>query len=399
VPLRPDQHNPLLPEAEVDRVTIRLYRPSSRKPAALEPVAETPVGFKISQSMVRKALGWAKLDALAQREGRALWSPSKLKDAEDALAELDIASTEHAELARAIETQRATLAVHRTSAQIRACLDRVAPQPTDALAAAGGDHATRVHAIFDALDAALDGAGPAFMLWHHEGRLQAQQERKRRKKRLMDRAVHEVLQFCRAVALGAEPPPPPDSPLHRLVVVYVGDWMLSKQSAGAFAKKEFLRKLARHAIVIVTSEHNTTKKCGICSWDMAHPTKRNGQRHNGTVFCSNPSCASVGRFLHRDVAAAVKLVDRTICGFFMGGQLGPFERVTAGADAASISLFGTLTKPRPGASAAGTWYGMGVLYGHLASSSWVSPFFFLADCLPPYPVGAVVCHLPLLLFV
>jgi hypothetical protein len=342
-------------------------------------VAETPVGFKISQSMVREALGWAKMDALAQREGRALWSPAKLEDAEDALADLDAASSEHAELTRAIETQHATLAVHRTSARIRACLDRVAPQPTAeaAAAAAGGEHATGVHAIFDALDAALEGAGPAFTLWHHEGRLQALQERKRRKRRLMDRAVHEVVQFCRAVALGAEPPPPPDSPLHRLVVVYVGDWMLSKQSAGAFAKKEFLRKLARHAIVIVTSEHNTTKKCGICSSDMAHPTKPNGKRHNGTVFCSNPSCTSVGRLLHRDVAAAVKLVDRTICGFFMGGQLGPFERVTAGADAAPISLFGTLTRPRPGATAAGTWYGVGGLWLHLASCSWVCfPTFF-----------------------
>ena len=132
--------------------------------------------------------------------------------------------------------------------------------------------------------------------------------------------------------------------------------MLALQRAGLFPKKEFLRRLAKCAIVIITSEHNSTARCGVCSAENAHPHKVDGRKHKGTVYCSHPACPAGGMFLNRDVAAAATLVNCFINSFYLGGRIGVFEKSVVGHAAPErISLVGTLTAPRPVAGAAGSW--------------------------------------------
>jgi hypothetical protein len=77
-------------------------------------------------------------------------------------------------------------------------------------------------------------------------------------------------------------------------------------------------------------EHCTTKLCGDCGSEVKHPHKagaKAAQEHKGAVYCPNRACASRGRFMNRDVAAACNIVYRFVCGFLVGGQLAGFSRV------------------------------------------------------------------------
>ena len=140
-------------------------------------------------------------------------------------------------------------------------------------------------------------------------------------------------------------------------MIFVGDWAIGSQSGGVFSQHEFLRRLAKVAIVIVCSEHCTSKLCPTCGSELAHPQKPTGRTFNGTSFCPSPQCASLGRFFNRDVLAAASIVDRILCGFLVGGSLGSYAKPVKGIpkDDTRISLFGALTEPRRVAAAAGPW--------------------------------------------
>ena len=118
-----------------------------------------------------------------------------------------------------------------------------------------------------------------------------------------------------------------------------------------FAFKDFLKHLARRAIVVMCDEHCTTKLCGDCGSEVKHPHKagtRAAQEHKGTVYCPNRACASRGRFMNRDVAAASNIVNRFVCGFLVGGQLAGFSRVESRTTdpTRQLSFFGTLAAAR-----------------------------------------------------
>ena len=247
---------------------------------------------------------------------------------------------------RAIEevfvTQAATLAVHATNEAIRVCLaaaPALNPLEKD-LAVRLATAQARSQAAMAALALALRNAPHVFHLWAHAGRLAELAERKRRRDRLIDRTVSQVLRFAAPPA--ARTPPdgdPPDGRVRaRRAVVYIGDWIVNRQGAGVFAKKLFVRRLARRAIVVVCSEYNTTKLCGHCGTPVLHPKTTGAKTHNGTVFCPDKACPSGGRFLNRDVAAACNIVHRFASGMFVSGQLGCFAESGAGR----ISLSGIL---------------------------------------------------------
>jgi hypothetical protein len=314
---------------------------------------------------------------------------------EERLSLTDPRADEYPALAHAVSTQRLVLSARNSSIELEACLAR--PVVTeDAIAFAR----TRVTNILEGLTAVLRGAGDVFKLWQDKNRVANRQERTRRRQRLYDRLVHEVCLFAApdekngnnnngglapAAAAGGggkgaphEQPPgppaaglPPESPegagppLDRppdpadsLPVVFVGEWAIGWESGGVFSQLEFLRRLAKVAIVIVCSEHFTSKLCPSCGRELAHPNKPTGRTFNGTSFCPAPQCATRGRFLNRDVLAAASIVNRMICGFLVGGSLGSFEKPVTGIPKKSlpISLFGALLEPRPvAAAAAGPW--------------------------------------------
>jgi hypothetical protein len=373
-PLPRGEANPMLRTEDAQRILIRLYRPPP--PATPKPEAKPPkeyAALSLSQAAVRQALGTTKFQQLADKEGRSLWSAARLEDEKLNCATMDPEADEHCDLQRAVTTQEQTLETHAVGKQIDACLEQAAANPATA-----GVH------LLDALACALDGAEAAFALWNHPGRLAALQEAKRRRNRLLDRAVHEAVTF--AAERQPPPPPPPTKPptkppdkapdkappdkesdqppdkapvaLERWVVILIGAWVLDKQRAGLFPKKEFIRRLSKRAICIITSEHNSTARCGVCSAENAYPKKMDGRKHNGTVYCSNPHCPAGGTFLNRDVAAASTLVNCFTNSFYLGGRVGVFEKsVVDHAPATPISLFGTLTAPRrpEAATAAGSW--------------------------------------------
>jgi hypothetical protein len=313
---------------------------------------------------VHEALGVQKLKRQAHEHGLSRWTTEDYRDKDLELLAMDPQDEKRGALARALETQDALLAVHRTNARVRACLTRPPPDPPDPPAPAGGSSTSNV---LDAMEAALAGAHAAFMLWQHPERILALQERKRRRKRMLSRAVDDVIRFARAAQrVPVEPPPPPlakppdgaqapaPPPVVRVPVVVVGDHAVSGASHGSFPMTACMRLLAKQAAVLVVSEFRTTKLCGFCGCAMAHPRKTNGRLDHGTVYCPDPACFSGGRFLNRDVAASSNIVERFITEFYLGGQLGCFDQAEAVAkDAPRLSLFGTLTTPRPAAGGPG----------------------------------------------
>jgi hypothetical protein len=356
------------------------------------------------------------IDDLARREkqqGLTAWSPKFMAEQECQLLLADPREDKYAALVRAVDTQQLVQAIHATTTRLQACLARPLPDDDEAAATRA-----RAKNIIDGLTVVLAGAQEVFMLWQHKARLANRQERARRRNRMLDRVVYETCQFAMPRAPpkpapppdndgggsggggGAQPagaglppeppdrgdgradggaPPDPATPpeppdqaaaserlaakvkllgqIRRgqiLPVIFVGDWAIGSQSGGVFSQHEFLRRLAKVAIVIVCSEHCTSKLCPTCGSELAHPQKPTGRTFNGTSFCPSPQCASLGRFFNRDVLAAASIVDRMLCGFLVGGSLGSYEKPVKGIpkDDTHISLFGALTEPRP---VAGPW--------------------------------------------
>jgi hypothetical protein len=411
LPLAPFTPNSLIPPHVAERFTIRFFRPpggSELRPAPT-PGDKTYTALSLSQGCARKILG---IDDLARREkqqGLTVWSAKHMAAQEERLQLTDPRADEYPALKHAVNTQQLVLSVRDSTIQLQACLAR--PVPTEDAAAAAR---ARVTNILEGLTAVLSGAGDVFKLWQDKNRLANRQERVRRRQRLYDRLVHEVCLFAApnqkncntnnngglapAAAAGGgggegappeQPPgppaaglppespegagPPPDRPpdpaplpdagsgppaADSLPVVFVGDWAIGGESGGVFSQLEFLRRLAKVAIVIICSEHCTSKLCPTCGRELAHPQKPTGRTFNGTSFCPAPQCASRGRFFNRDVLAAASIVDRMICGFLVGGSLGSYEKPVKGIpkDSFPISLFGALLEPRPvAAAAAGPW--------------------------------------------
>ena len=356
-PLPLEAVNPLRPPSAECQFAVRIYRPSpppdTGVPAAPAPEsAKAYAGFTLSRAAVYESLGVQKFKKQAHEHGLSLWTAEHYKEKEGELLGLDPQDAQRGALARAIETQDALRARHHTSALIRACLAQAPPDPASSN-------------VLDAVEAALKGAHAAFFLWQHPERILGLQERKRRRKRLINRTVDDVLRFARAAQrVPAEPPPPPPPdgappkpPLVRVPVVVIGDRAVSGESHGPFPMKACVRLLAKEAAVVVASEFRTTKLCGFCGCAIEHPRKMNGRVDHGTVYCPDPTCFSGGRFLNRDVAASSNIVERFTTEFYFGGQLGCFDRAAAVAkDAPRLSLFGTLT---PCPAAGGTvvrWY-------------------------------------------
>jgi hypothetical protein len=260
-------------------------------------------------------------------DGRSLWPAGLLAERHAALETLTPGSAEHCTLAAAVATQEATLGVRQTNAAIR-----------EALAVPATTAADTAIAAVRALVHALRGVAHVGHLHFHPGRVAELAHRRRATARAMDVAVNKVLQFVA--------PPPGWVPDGRLPVIYVGDWIKDKATAGAFPKKRFFAHLAKRAIVIVCGEYRTTKRCGDCGCVVRHPLKPDKRTpFKGTVYCANTHCPSGGRFRNRDAAAACNIVNRFLCGFYVGGSLGCFAD-SAPVHAPRISLSGTL-RPAP----------------------------------------------------
>jgi hypothetical protein len=302
-------------------------------PGVLAPGRHTGVALSVSAGAVKVAKGVQKHRDAARDQGRALLDDVQLAALADELERLELVPTEdnaarRDALAAAIATQTLVRGRNADGRRIQAGLAAsvdTCGRPTPA-------------AVLDALAIQLGGLENAAELFFHAGGLAAQGEARRRRDRLRDHLINEMIRFAGPMKDG------------RLPVFYIGDWAVSGATT-QFAFKDFLKHLARRAIVVMCDEHCTTKLCGDCGSEVKHPHKagaKAAQEHKGTVYCPNRACASRGRFMNRDVAAASNIVNRFVCGFLVGGQLAGFSRVESRTTdpTRQLSFFGTLAADR-----------------------------------------------------
>ena len=208
------------------------------------------------------------------------------------------------ELRAAIETQEHTRIVHNAGIAAAAAFANLAVPKLDRLLQAF------------AIGAAAMPSRAA--LFFNKTRLAENAKRARVRQRVLDTTVNQVVNFA-----GAKTPRNIDGTVKRLPVIYIGDRVNNPKASRTFPMKRFLRLLARKAIVVICSEHRTTKCCGDCGYFNVQPRKAySAVLHRGTMYCEQRACPSQGRFTNRDVQAACNIVDRFICAFVLGGKLG-----------------------------------------------------------------------------
>ena len=297
----------------------------------------------VSLALGRKTLNSAKGNPLLQNEpmeaGLLLWAPSALEANERELATLRAKQTAAGgasaaakaplvapasvisaglsdkeamrllQLEAAIATQVHTRAVHQAGIDAAAAYANPALPPMErvfqAFAIAAGALPARVELYFNPTRLAL--ATKAFRLRH----------------RVLAASVNQVINFA-----VSKTPSNVDGSATRLPVIYVGDRVNNRKASRSFPMQRFLHLLARKAIVVICSEHRTTKCCGDCGHFNVQPRKAySTAKHRGTMYCENLECPSRGRFTNRDVQAACNIVDRFICAFVLGGTIGLCGRV------------------------------------------------------------------------
>jgi len=242
--------------------------------------------------------------ATAAADGKAVFEVGD-KGATAAGEELtDKEEKELAQLVAAIETQAHTRAVQQAGIDAAAAYANPAMSPMQQLLAAY------------AIGAAVMPARAA--LFFNKTRLAVNTTAARARQRVLDASVAQVINFA-----VSKTPSNVDASAARLPVIYVGDRANNRKASRGFAMQRFLHLLARKAIVVICSEHRTTKCCGDCGHFNVQPRKAySAVEHRGTKYCANLECPSRGRFTNRDVQAACNIVDRFICAFMLGGSLG-----------------------------------------------------------------------------
>ena len=141
---------------------------------------------------------------------------------------------------------------------------------------------------------------PRAALFFNKTRLAANTTAARARQRVLDASVAQVINFA-----VSKTPSTVDASAARLPVIYVGDRANNRKASRGFAMQRFLHLLARKAIVVICSEHRTTKCCGDCGHFNVQPRKAySAVEHRGTKYCANLECPSRGRFTNRDVQAA-----------------------------------------------------------------------------------------------
>jgi hypothetical protein len=290
------------------------------------------VGVGLGKGAVLAALGITARRLEAHNNGLTLW-PAALLDANIAERDrlgalLDLPQSKYTlgsvdiqarweQLSAAIVTQNHVLGVRATNEAIRTAL---VPQDEHA----GG--VPSAGQIMTALGIAVGGMVHVRALAFHCPRKAAARKAKSARRRLIDRTVDNVVRFVS------------DSNSHAtngnadLPIVVLGDWAIDgKGSKGKFAMKEFVSKLAKRVIVVAANEHCTSKLCGDCGHQLAHPIKGSGksEQHDGVVYCKNKLCASRGRFFNRDVNGATNICNRWLYDYVMGGSLGVFYAINS----------------------------------------------------------------------
>jgi hypothetical protein len=251
--------------------------------------------------------------------GFTLWSEATLNDKLARKAVLDakaeaageggpaLTVEECEELARlgpAIEAQAHTRIVHTAG--------------VEAAAAFANPELTKLERLFAAFAAAAAAMPFKVALFFNETRLAENAKSARTRQRVLDTTVNQVVNFASAKTLRNV-----DGTVKRLPVIYVGDRVNNRKASRSFPMQRFLHLLARLAIVVICTEHRTTKCCGDCGHFNVQPRKAYSTvLHRGTMYCEQRVCPSQGRFTNRDVQAACNIVDRFICAFVLGWTLG-----------------------------------------------------------------------------
>ena len=290
--------------------------PGPEAPAkpAWAPALPNPA-YQLTRGTVVTALKTRKFEDIATAEGRRRWADERFeraRAAEDHLSEADAA---------ALAAQRNLRAI-RAAANTRRAVLAEGPSAGEGPMA----HLWRATGI-------AVGALPSVAALHfHPGRVREDAERRRTKKRLMDKTLDGVENFVS----GGGPRKPGDAqPL-----VVVGDWLAQRgRRTGSFPLAKFFKRLARRVVVVVAPEHNTTSLCGFCAAPVHHPTvgqrktkrrrkkgRTKGRPFYGSVSCHNATCASHGRLQNRDVHAASNIAYRWLVDYLVGGRLGTVMR-------------------------------------------------------------------------
>jgi hypothetical protein len=304
---------PTLVSLSLDRKEVKAAKNEKRKNEKLH-----AAGLKIwsEQQRLEKV---ARRDALEAKKGHTAAADGEAgveAGAEGAVAAAAVAGAgageeltdkeekELAQLVAAIATQVHTRAVQQAGIDAAAAYANQALSPMQQLLAAY------------AIGAAVMPARAA--LFFNKTRLDVNTTAARARQRVLDASVAQVINFASAQTL-----PNVDASAARLPVIYVGDRANNRKASRGFAMQRFLHLLARKAIVVICSEHRTTKCCGDCGHFNVQPRKAySAVEHRGTKYCANLECPSRGRFTNRDVQAACNIVDRFICAFMLGGSLG-----------------------------------------------------------------------------
>ena len=248
--------------------------------------------------------------------GLTRWSDERFEASQARVSELERAQATAAnglkadelkelqKLRAAIETQEHTRIVHDAGIAAAAAFANLAVPKLDRLLQA-----------FAIGTAAMPSR---VALFFNETRLAENARSARVRQRVLDTAVNQLISFASAKTL-----PDADDTVKRLPVIYIGDRVNNRKASRGFAIQRFLHLLARKAIVVICSEHRTTKCCGDCGHFNVQPRKAySAVLHRGTMYCEQRVCPSQGRFTNRDVQAACNIVDRFICAFVLGGKLG-----------------------------------------------------------------------------
>jgi hypothetical protein len=178
--------------------------------------------------------------------------------------------------------------------------------------------------VWRALRRGGDAMADVVALFYHPGRVKDESEAKRRRQRLMDRTLNEALQFAGACSVAGAPKP----------VIYLGDWAMQPgRAAKGFPLKEWVRALAKKAVVLVATEMRTTITCGWCGSEVVHPTQAaagRGLEIYGAVYCAAKGCAGDGRLLPRDVHGAYNIAGLWAYQHLLGGESGTYGCLVRG---------------------------------------------------------------------
>lgn len=302
--------------AQWKRVQVRLYRappPAARatQPTSGRAALDAHVAYAISRGSWEKATALHESRQIALLQGRVLWADAhydQQRARRGALAAAGDAPAELAALDDALACQADVRRLREVAAHVRMLHNTPDPE---------GSRPMTNAAL--AVCAALAVGAVVRRLFYHEGRVACLAEAARRRKRALDRLVHEVVEFATPPLLPGWTSRPP--------LICIGDWIATKakrRGGTRFPFKEFLTRLGRRAIVVICSERLTSAACAFCSSYVTHPRKMSDAVDSGTTQCANTSCPMRARFIGRDVSAATAIGCLALWNLFWGGRAGWF---------------------------------------------------------------------------